>query len=97
MIEYLGDVYIDLYDVKRASPEVRKVFRSLGISDSEKQSKTLEYTVRIKINTYEDWEDDYDSFEDYVDSVTKDAEDALDKIAYYHEDEGVTVDIEQQE
>lgn len=94
--EYLADVYIDLYEVKRASPEAKKVFRSLGIGVSEKQSKILEYTVQIKIETYEDWEDDYDSFEDYVDSVASDAQNALDKIAYYHEDEGVTVHIEQQ-
>lgn len=95
MIEYLEDVYIDLYDVKRASPEDKKIFRRLGIRDSEEQSKTLVYTVKIKIDTYEDWEDDYDSFDDYVDDVAKDAQKAFDEITYYHE-EGVTVDIEQE-
>jgi hypothetical protein len=98
MLNYLDDVYIDLDDVRRAEPEAKKIFKGLGIgaSSSEKQSKTLVYTVKIKIDEYEGWEDDYDSFEDYVDEVVSDAQDALDKIAYYHEDEGVTVDITQQ-
>lgn len=96
MINYLDDVYIDLDDVRSADSDTKKVFRGLGILESKKESKTLVYTVKIKIDTYEGWEDDYDSFDDYVDEVVSDAEDALDKIAYYHEDEGVTVDIERQ-
>ena len=96
MSNYLDDVYVDLDEVRNAKSEDRKVFKSLGIGGSEKKSKTLVYTVKIKIDTYDDWEDDYDSFDDYVDEVVSDAEDALNKVAYYHEDEGVTVDIERQ-
>lgn len=97
MINYLDDVYIDLDEVRRASSDVRKTFKGLGIgASSEKKSKTLVYTVKIKIDEYEDCEDDYGSFDDYVNEVVSDAEDALNKVAYYHEDEGVTVDIERQ-
>lgn len=97
MINYLDDVYIDLDEVRRASSDVKKTFKGLGIgASSEKKSKTLVYTVKIKIDEYEDCEDDYGSFDDYVDEVISDAEDVLNKVAYYHEDEGVTVDIERQ-
>ncbi len=95
MLNYLDDVYIDLDDVRRARSDIKKVFKELGIgTSSEKQSKTLEYTVKIKIDTYEDWEDDYDSFDELVDDVISEAEDAFDNLRDLGE--GVTVDIEQQ-
>ena len=98
MINYLDDVYIDLDEVRRASSDVKKTFKGLGIgaSSSEKKSKTLVYTVKIKIDEYEDWEDDYDSFDDYVDEVVSDAEDALNEIEGSIPYDSVTVDITQQ-
>ena len=97
MINYLDDVYIDLDEVRRASSDVKKVFKGLGIgASSEKKSKTLVYTVKIKIDEYEDWEDDYDSFDDYVDEVVSDAEDALNEIEGSIPYDSVTVDIERQ-
>lgn len=94
MINYLDDVYIDLDEVRRANSDVKKTFKSLGIgASSEKKSKVLEYTVKIKIDEYEDWEDDYDSFDEYVEDVISEAETAFDDLRDLGE--GVTVDIEQ--
>ena len=99
MINYLDDVYIDLDEIKRAKPEAKKILKGLGIgasSSSEKQSKVLEYKVKIKIDEYEDWEDDYDSFDEYVEDVISDTEDALNEIEGSIPYDSVTVDIERQ-
>ena len=91
---YLDDVYIDLDDVRSANSDARKVFKGLGIGLSKKESKTLTYTVKIKIDTYEDWEDDYNSFDEYVDDIVSDTETIFDDLRDLGE--GVSVDIEQQ-
>ena len=89
MVNYLDDVYIDLDEVKSAGPNTRKVFGGLGIGGSKKQSKTLTYTFEVKIDAYEDWEDDYDSFDDLVEEINSDMNELLDDFEANHE--GVTV------
>lgn len=95
MINYLDDVYIDLDDVRSADSNTKKIFKGLGIgASSEKKSKVLEYTVKIEIATYDDWEDDYDSFGELVEDTVSDVETIFEDLKNLGE--GVTVDIEQQ-
>lgn len=94
MYNYLDDVYIDIEDLKYVNPEAKKVFKELGILGTKKQSRTLIYTVKLKIDTYEDWEDDYDSFDEYVDDVASDAQDAFNEIVELRD--GVTMEVTKQ-
>lgn len=94
MYNYLDDVYIDIEELKYADSEAKKVFKELGILGSKKQSRTLIYTVKLHIDTYEDWEDDYDSFDDYVDDVASDAQDAFNEIVDLRD--GVTMEVTKQ-
>lgn len=94
MYNYLDDVYIDIEELKYVDSEDKKVFKELGILGSEKQSRTLVYTVKLQIDTYEDWEDDYDSFDEYVDDVASDAEDAFNDIVDLRD--GVTMKVTKQ-
>ena len=86
LIEYLDDMYFDAKTALRnysGNKDVAKAyFKEAGIVEESKPLKTtIEYTVTVEIESYEDWEEDYDGdWDQLVKEGKEDFENELDGI-----------------